>query len=52
MFREIREVKTEEKNLVRNQNEGEIDITKRIKPESMNLDEAKSFWNNMFDNQH
>ena len=52
MFREIREVKPEEKNLMKSQVNGETDITKRIKPETMTIDEAQSFWNNMFNNQH
>ena len=54
-FREIREIKTEEKNLVRNQNESEIDITKAVKPESMTFDEAQAFWDNFWkdmNNQH
>lgn len=49
-FREIREVRSEEKNLTKSQVDGEIDITKRIKPESMTFDEAQAFWDNVFDN--
>lgn len=48
MFREIREVKSEEKNLVKGQVNGEIDITKRIKPESMTIEEAFSYWDELF----
>jgi hypothetical protein len=48
-FREIR-VKPEEKNLTKSQVNEEIDITKRIKPENMTVNEAQAFWNNVFDN--
>ena len=49
-FREIKEVRSQEKNLAKDQVNGEIDITKRIKPDSMTFNEAQAFWDDLFNN--
>lgn len=51
MFREIRETKKEEKNLTKRNDKGKIDITKRIKPENMTIDEAFTYWDELFNTQ-
>lgn len=51
MFREIREAKKGEKNLTKRNDEGKIDITKRIKPENMTVDEAFAYWDELFNTQ-